>query len=82
VDDIKDDSMLIVTSKGAPVAAGRSLARVGLHFTVPYVAGGGAVWHGKGPHECYSDRQWGALLGQHSVAEVADLHVPYIVPGD
>lgn len=60
----------------------RSLARVGLHCTVPPAGGGGASWYGRGPHECYADRQWGALLARHSVAAIEELHVPYIVPGE
>lgn len=60
---------------------GRSVARVGLHCTVSPAAGGGATWYGRGPHECYVDRQWGAPLGRHSVAEIEELHVSYIVPG-
>jgi beta-galactosidase len=60
----------------------KSLARVGLHFTAPAAPGGGLQWHGRGLHECYWDRKWGAPLARHSVAAVEDLHVPYIVPGE
>ena len=60
----------------------RSLARVGIHFTVPRPVGAAGVeWYGRGPHECYPDRQAGALLRRHAVADVAALHVPYIMPG-
>jgi len=60
----------------------KSLARVGLHFTLPVAPNGGVAWYGCGPHECYWDRQWGARLARHAVAAVDDLHVPYIVPGE
>ncbi len=64
-----------------PPPSPRSLARVGVHFTVAAAQGGGAVWHGRGPHECYWDRQWGARTARHTVATLEELHVPYIVPG-
>ena len=60
----------------------RSLARIGVHFTVPRPVGAAGVeWYGRGPHECYPDRQAGAPLRRHAVAEAEALHVPYIVPG-
>ncbi len=37
-------------------------------------------WYGRGPHECYPDRQHGAPLRQYSVADVKEFHVPYIFP--
>ena len=37
-------------------------------------------WYGRGPHECYPDRQYGAPLRQYSVADVKEFHVPYIFP--
>jgi len=39
------------------------------------------AWYGRGPHECYPDRQSGAPLRRHAVDDVAALHVPYIMPG-
>jgi beta-galactosidase len=36
-------------------------------------------WFGPGPHESYSDRKTGALLGLHE-GRVADEYVPYILP--
>ena len=38
-------------------------------------------WFGKGPHECYPDRKFGAWLRRHHVAHASELHVPYIFPG-
>lgn len=57
----------------------RSLPRVGLHLGVPpeYKQ---AHWYGRGPHECYPDRQYGAPLRQYAVADVKEFHVPYIFP--
>ena len=64
------------------IGAHRSLARVGVHFTVPRSVGAaGVAWYGRGPHECYPDRRWGAPLRRHTVDDVAALHVPYIMPG-
>ena len=54
---------------------------MGLHFTAPPSAGG-LQWQGRGPHECYWDRKWGAPLRRHRVDTVEELHVPYIVPGN
>ncbi len=55
-----------------------SLPRVGvstaLHAGLDHVA-----WYGKGPHECYWDRQEGAHLGLHAAA-VRDMHTPYVFP--
>ena len=61
----------------------RSLARVGLHFTVPaHVGSAGLHWYGRGPHECYPDRCHGALVRRHRVQDAAALHTPYIFPGE
>ena len=64
------------------MCAHRSLARVGVHFTVPpSIGAAGVAWYGRGPHECYPDRQSGAPIRRHVVDDVAALHVPYIMPG-
>lgn len=39
------------------------------------------TWYGKGPFECYPDRKEAAHVGIYE-SNVADLHVPYIVPGE
>jgi beta-galactosidase/beta-glucuronidase len=36
-------------------------------------------WYGRGPHECYADRQSSASVGVYH-RRVDDLHVPYIKP--
>lgn len=38
-----------------------------------------AVWYGRGPQECYSDRKAGAMLGLYA-QDIAKLEVMYIVP--
>jgi len=55
-----------------------SLPRVGLRTCVP-AAFGHAMWHGRGPHECYPDRKASGALRQFS-ATVGELHVPHIFP--
>ena len=38
-------------------------------------------WYGRGPHECYPDRVYGAPLRVYSMEDAAKLHTPYIFPG-
>ena len=38
-------------------------------------------WYGRGPHECYPDRVYGAPLRRYRVPDAAQLHTPYIFPG-
>lgn len=38
-------------------------------------------WYGRGPHECYPDRIYGAPLRVYSVPDAGELHTPYIFPG-
>jgi len=54
------------------------LPRIGLQMLVP----GGYerfTWYGRGPHETYSDRKEGALVGVYS-GTVDEQYVPYIMP--
>lgn len=37
-------------------------------------------WYGRGPHESYPDRKYGAFLRQYSLDHVHEMHVPYIFP--
>lgn len=39
------------------------------------------TWYGRGPFECYPDRKSAAQIGIYE-ANVSDLFVPYIVPGE
>ncbi len=54
------------------------LPRVGLRFSLPaefeYVQ-----WFGRGPHENYADRKFGAAVGLYR-GTVTEQYVPYIVP--
>ncbi|CAL5226900.1 g9773 [Coccomyxa viridis] len=67
----------------APLPPGlfSTIPRMGVHLGVPaqYKQ---AHWYGRGPHECYPDRQYGAPLRQYSVADVKEFHVPYIFPSE
>ncbi len=54
------------------------LPRIGLQMTVP----GGYeqfTWYGRGPHENYVDRNYGAQVGVYN-GTVDEQYVPYIVP--
>ena len=53
---------------------------MGIHLAVPDSLSR-VEWFGKGPHECYPDRKFGAWLRRHHVAHASELHVPYIFPG-
>lgn len=56
------------------------LPRVGVEFHVNNKLDR-VKWYGKGPFECYPDRKEAAHVGVYE-ASVADMHVPYIVPGE
>jgi beta-galactosidase len=54
------------------------LPRLGMRFDL--VPGFEEVeWYGRGPHECYPDRDRGAALGRHA-STVTDQYVPYVMP--
>lgn len=56
------------------------LPRVGVEFHIDKSLSK-AKWYGRGPFECYPDRKAGAHVGLYEM-NVADMHVPYIVPGE
>jgi beta-galactosidase len=58
-----------------------SLPRVGLRMGLPGSAASMLAWYGRGPHECYPDREHSALLRLHT-KRVLDMHVPYIFPSE
>ena len=58
----------------------RSLARVGVHLGVPSQFSA-VEWYGRGPHENYADRKYGAFLRRHAVERLEQLHTPYIFTG-
>ena len=54
------------------------LPRVGIRFDL--VPGFEELeWYGRGPHECYPDRQRGAALGRYR-STVTEQYVPYVMP--
>lgn len=54
------------------------LPRLGVRFELP--AGFEQLeWYGRGPHECYPDRDRGAALGRYSSTVTAQ-YVPYVMP--
>jgi beta-galactosidase len=56
----------------------RDLPRVGIGFHLP-ARFDRFTWFGLGPHENYTDRRAGAVVGRWSTA-VDDLYVPYLMP--
>ena len=54
---------------------------MGVHFGIPSSLER-VEWYGRGPHESYPDRKWGAPLRIYSLPSLQDLHVPYIFPGE
>ena len=54
------------------------LPRIGLQMRLPGEYNH-FTWYGRGPHETYADRKWGAKVGVYS-GTVDDQYVPYIVP--
>ncbi len=70
--DIQVDAHVI------PAADLPFLPRLGFQMTLPegYEQ---FTWYGRGPHENYSDRSFGAPVGVYS-GSVEDQYVPYIVP--
>lgn len=57
-----------------------SLPRVGIVCAIPKDFDQ-VEFYGRGPHENYCDRKSSAHLGHYSMP-VADLHVPYVFPGE
>ncbi|KAG9456219.1 hypothetical protein H6P81_000727 [Aristolochia fimbriata] len=71
---------VIVKYSVHPSAKLPPLPRVGIEFHVDKSLNV-VKWYGKGPFECYPDRKAGALVGVYE-NDVANMHVPYIVPGE
>lgn len=59
----------------------QSLPRVGVAFALPQDFDN-VQFYGRGPHENYCDRNSSAHLLVHGPMAVADLHEPYIFPGE
>ena len=58
-----------------------SLPRVGVAFALPEDFDT-AEFYGRGPHENYCDRNSSAHLLRHGPMPVAELHEPYVFPGE
>lgn len=71
---------IIIEYKVNPDSNLPPLPRVGVEFHVDQSLDC-VKWYGKGPFECYPDRKEAAHVGIYE-ANVADLFVPYIVPGE
>ena len=56
------------------------LPRLGLQLRLP-ASLDRLAWYGRGPHECYADRQESAAVGVYA-GRVRDQYVPYIRPQD
>ncbi|UPM44590.1 DUF4981 domain-containing protein (plasmid) [Halocatena salina] len=56
------------------------LPRIGVTMDVPNTLDQ-FEWYGRGPHETYPDRKWGAEIGVYT-GSVADQFVPYQPPSD
>ncbi len=56
----------------------KPLAKIGLQLQLPTTSQQ-VKWYGKGPHENYPDRNYGAKMGIHS-ATVSNLYTPYVRP--
>jgi beta-galactosidase/beta-glucuronidase len=55
-----------------------ALARVGIAIVLPGTLEH-FTWYGRGPHESYVDRKWGAAVDVYT-STVRDAYVPYIMP--
>lgn len=53
---------------------------MGVHLGLPSEFSA-VEWYGRGPHENYSDRKYGAYLRRHAVKHLEQLHTPYIFTG-
>jgi beta-galactosidase len=72
------DGSLAISNRVEPIGELPMLTRVGLRaFLSPELTR--LTWYGRGPHECYPDRKWGADLGLYT-STVAEQYVPYPYP--
>ncbi|CAG9460844.1 unnamed protein product [Pedinophyceae sp. YPF-701] len=75
-----DASRALPSPEELPGYLWQSLARVGVTMALEPIMDH-VEWLGRGPFENYPDRREGALVAQHRVP-LADMHTPYIVPGE
>ncbi|KAH7286767.1 hypothetical protein KP509_32G021900 [Ceratopteris richardii] len=77
---IQGDGRMMIDVEVNPQGQLPPLPRVGVVLAVPNELNH-VIWYGRGPFECYPDRKTAAHIGLYE-AHVADLHVPYIFPGE
>ncbi|MCO5613035.1 hypothetical protein L7F22_067309 [Adiantum nelumboides] len=77
---ISGDGHMTISMDVRPQGQLPPLPRVGVVFLLPNEFDR-VLWFGRGPFECYPDRKQAAHIGVYEAA-VADLHVPYIFPGE
>ena len=71
---------LLIETSVRPLSQLPVLPRLGLQLRLP-ASLDRLAWYGRGPHECYVDRQAGAPVGVYT-GLVRDQYVPYIRPQD
>ncbi len=71
---------VLIETRVRPLGPLPVLPRLGLQLRLPRSLDR-LAWYGRGPHECYADRQASALVGVYS-GRVRDQYVPYIRPQD
>ncbi len=71
---------VVIETRVKPLSPLPVLPRLGLQLRLP-PALDRLAWYGRGPHECYADRQASALVGVYS-GRVRDQYVPYVRPQD
>jgi len=71
---------VLIETNVQPLTQLPALPRLGLQLRLPANLDR-LAWYGRGPHECYVDRQESALVGVFS-GRVRDQYVPYIRPQD
>jgi beta-galactosidase/beta-glucuronidase len=69
---------VLIETSVRPLSQLPVLPRLGLQMRLPANLDR-LAWYGRGPHECYADRQASALVGVYS-GRVRDQYVPYIRP--
>jgi hypothetical protein len=71
---------MLLETRVRPLSTLPDLPRLGLQLRLP-ASLDRLAWYGRGPHECYADRQVSAPVGVYS-GLVSDQYVPYIRPQD
>jgi beta-galactosidase/beta-glucuronidase len=78
--EILGSGEVLIETQVRPLRRLPVLPRLGLQLRLPARLDR-LAWYGRGPHECYADRQESALVGVYQGC-VRDQYVPYIRPQD